>query len=104
MGSFSGGSYGDGAYNIGSSRAEFHGYDIDPVVPPRRGAILHGLEKEPWMKALNDATRAIAGLGNDDEARKNWKMLAGYHKMSLGGLTIQAAETNSNILNEIQPD
>jgi hypothetical protein len=45
---------------------------------------LHDLDKEPWMKNRNNAIRAIAGLGNDDEARKVWKILAGYHLRSLG--------------------
>ena len=36
------------------------------------------------MKDRNDAIRAIMGLGNDDEARKIWKIMAGYHRRSLG--------------------
>ena len=36
------------------------------------------------MKARNDAVRAMAGLGNDDESRKIWKKLVGYHRRSLG--------------------
>jgi len=76
--------YGDGAYDTGSSPAQLHAFNIEPIVPPKRGAILHDLTDEPWMKSRNDAIRAIAGLGNDDQARKIWKILAGYHRRSLG--------------------
>lgn len=77
-------SYGDGAYDTESVRADLHEHDIDSIIPPKRGAVLHDLEAEPWMKNRNDAIRAILGLGNDDEARKIWKILAGYHRRSLG--------------------
>lgn len=77
-------SYGDGAYDTESVRADLHEHGIDAIVPPKRGAVLHDLEAEPWMKGRNDAIRAIIGLGNDDEARKLWKILAGYHRRSLG--------------------
>ncbi len=76
--------YGDGAYDTMAVRADFHMHGIDPIIPPKRGAVLHGLEDEPGMKSRNDAIRAIAGMGNDDEARKIWKILAGYHRRSLG--------------------
>ena len=77
-------SYGDGTYDTEDVRAEFHALGIEPIVPPKRGAILHDPIDKPWMKSRNDAIRAIAGLGNDDEARKLWKILAGYHQRSLG--------------------
>jgi len=76
--------YGDGAYDTESVRADFYAHEIDPIVPPKRGAILHDLEAEPWMKGRNDAIRAIMGLGNNDEARKIWKILTEYHRRSLG--------------------
>ncbi len=76
--------YGDGAYDTGPSRAELHAIDIEFIVPPKRGAILHDLADEPWMKGRNDAISPISGLGNDVEARKIWKILAGYHRRSLG--------------------
>lgn len=77
-------SYGDGAYDTECCHAEFHALGIEAIVPPKRGSILHDLESEPWMKNRNDAIRAIVGLGNDDEARKIWKILAEYHRRSLG--------------------
>jgi hypothetical protein len=77
-------SYGDGAYDTESCHKEFHKLGIESVVPPKRGAILHDLAKEPWMKSRNDAIKAIVGFGNDDEARKLWKILARYHRRSIG--------------------
>jgi len=76
--------YGDGAYDTESVRADFHTHGIDPIIPPKRGAILHDLENEPWMRGRNDAIRAIVGLGDDDEAKKIWKILTGYHRRYLG--------------------
>jgi len=77
-------SYGDGAYDKELCYKDFHHAGIQPIIPPQRGAVLHDLQKEPWMKDRNDAVRAITGLGNDDEARKIWKKLMGYHRRSLG--------------------
>ena len=76
--------YGDGAYDKEPCYKGFDRAGIKPIIPPQRGAVLHDLSKEPWMEARNDAVRAIAGLGNDDEARKIWKRLVGYHRRSLG--------------------
>ena len=75
--------YGDGAYDTDGCHAIFHSMGIESIVPPKKGAILHESESKPWMKSRNDAIRAIIGLGNDDDARKLWKILAGYHKRSL---------------------
>ena len=36
--------YGDGAYDTESVRADFYTRGIDPIVPPKRGAILHDPE------------------------------------------------------------
>lgn len=77
-------SYGDGAYDKTPCYKELYSVEIKPIIPPQRGAVLHNLIKEPWMKERNEAIRAIAGLGNDDEARKVWKKLIGYHRRSLG--------------------
>ncbi len=45
---------------------------------------MRDLEKKPWMKERNDGIRAITGLGKDDEGRKIWKILVGYHRRSIG--------------------
>lgn len=75
--------YGDGAYDKSNCYRKFQECGIELVTPPQRGAILHDLEQEPWMRSRNDAIRTIAGLGDDDEARKIWKKLTGYHRRSL---------------------
>jgi hypothetical protein len=75
--------YGDGAYDKAGCYQKFRERGITPIVPPQRGAILHDATEEPWMAERNDAIRAIAGLGNDDEARAIWKKLVGYHARSL---------------------
>ena len=75
--------YGDGAYDKGPCYQTFKKRGSGLITPPQRRAVLHSLAKEPWMKDRNDAIRAISGLGNDEEARKIWKKLAGYHRRSL---------------------
>lgn len=45
------------------------------------------------MRSRNDAIEAIVGLGNDDEARKIWKILRGYHRRSLGETTFYRWKT-----------
>jgi len=76
--------YGDGAYDREPFYAELNARGIEATVPPRRGGRLRDLNKTPWMTGRNKALRAIVGIGNDDEARKLWKILSGYHKRSLG--------------------
>ncbi|HSW71554.1 MAG TPA: IS5 family transposase, partial [Gammaproteobacteria bacterium] len=48
-------SYGDGAYDKEPCYREFHRAGIIPIIPPQRGAVLHDLLREPWMKGRNDA-------------------------------------------------
>ena len=76
--------HGDGAYDREPFYAQLHGCGIKALVPPRRGGKLWDLNKKPWMVYRNQAIRAIIGMGNDDEARKLWKILSGYHRRSLG--------------------
>ncbi len=75
--------YGDGAYDKSSCYQAFQERGSRLITPPQRGAVLRTLTKEPWMKDRNDAIRTITGLGNDEEARKIWKKLVGYHRRSL---------------------
>lgn len=76
--------YGDGAYDREPFYAKLHAHGIQAIIPPRRGGRLRDLSKTPWMTDRNNALRAIMGIGNDDEARKLWKILSGYHRRSLG--------------------
>ena len=73
----------DGAYDKSNCYKKFQELGIDWITPPQRGAVLHDLRLEPWMKQRNNAIQAIAGLGNDEEARSIWKKLKGYHRRSL---------------------
>jgi hypothetical protein len=75
--------FGDGAYDQGPFYQELYKRGIQGIIPARRGGRLQNLDRKPWFKDRNDAIRAIAGLGNDDEARKLWKMLSGYHRRSI---------------------
>ena len=75
--------YGDGAYDKSNCYKKFQELGIDLITPPQRGAILHDLKHEPWMKKRNAAIQAIVGLGNDEEARSIWKKLKRYHQRSL---------------------
>lgn len=90
----------DGAYDKSKCYQKFEELGIELITPPQKGAVLHDIEKEPWMKRRNDAIRTIAGLGNDEEARKIWKKLAGYHQRSLAETAIYRFKTmfGSNLM------
>lgn len=92
--------YGDGAYDKTGCYQKFRERGIIPIVPPQRGAVLHKATKEPWMSERNDAIRAIAGLGNDAEARAIWKKLMGYHTRSLAETAMYRYKTlfGSNLM------
>ena len=75
--------YGDGAYDKSNCHQLFQRLGAHLISPPQRGAVLHDIEKESWMRHRNDAIRVIAGLGNDEEGRGLWKKLIGYHRRSL---------------------
>lgn len=75
--------YGDGAYDKERCYRTFHELGIEPVIPPQRNGILQDEQEKPWMQSRNDALRQIAGLGEDEDARKLWKKLTGYHKRSI---------------------
>jgi len=74
--------YGDGAYDTeGCYKASAeHGSAL--ITPPQRNAVFHK-NAPPYMKTRNNAYLEILGLGGDEEARKLWKHLKGYHRRSL---------------------
>jgi len=74
---------GDGAYDQTPFYRQLHALRIKAIVPPRRTGRLCSTDEKPWMNYRNNALRAIAGFGGDDEARAIWKILSGYHKRSL---------------------
>lgn len=75
--------YGDGAYDQELFYEPLYQRGIRTLVPPRRRGRLRDLTIKPWMRDRNEAICTITGLGRDDEARKTWKQLAGYHTRSL---------------------
>ena len=75
--------FGDGAYDGIEFRREIEKIGAKPCIPPPRGAVLHK-EVDSAFVGRNNAIREIIGLGGDDEARKLWKILCGYHRRSLG--------------------
>ncbi len=73
--------YGDGAYDKEGCDQAFHSRGIEPIIPPQKNGVLH--ENEVWMKPRDNAIKEITGLGDDEDARKLWKRLKGYHLRSL---------------------
>jgi len=74
--------YGDGAYDGLEFRRAIEEAGAEPLIPPPRGAVIHE-KADPALSKRNDAILQIYGLGGDDEARRLWKKLKGYHRRSL---------------------
>jgi len=74
--------YGDGAYDTeGCYKASSkHGSKL--ITPPQRNAA-YRQNAPALMEDRNKAYLEVLGLGGDEEARKLWKMLKGYHRRSL---------------------
>lgn len=75
--------FGDGAYDSSDFRQEVENCGAESIVPPPRDAIIHRHTVDQAIKKRNDAVLEITGLGGDDEARRLWKILKGYHRRSL---------------------
>ena len=75
--------FGDGGYDDLGLREKLEALGAEAVIPPDRGSIIHRKTQNPALIKRNDAIREIRGLGNDDEARKLWKIFHEYHKRSL---------------------
>lgn len=80
--------FGDGAYDGAEFRGEIEKNGAEPVIPPPRDAVVHRETTDPAMQKRNNAVMEICGLGGDDEARKTWKILKGYHRRSLAETTM----------------
>ncbi len=80
--------FGDGAYDGIEFRQEVENCGAESIVPPPRDAVLHSGTMDPAIKKRNDSILEIVGLGGDDEARRLWKILKGYHRRSLGETTM----------------
>lgn len=75
--------YGDGAYDGKEFRQAVESIGAETIVPPPRNAVL-GRGSDPAVVKRNNAILEILGLGGNDEGRKMWKKIKGYHKRSLG--------------------
>lgn len=80
---------GDGAYDSHESYELILNRDADPVIPPRKDAVIsqHGnslLSAKPRDKVI----RKICELG-----RKNWKKESGYHKRCLAETAMDRLKT-----------
>ena len=74
--------YGDGAYDRKVCyRANFN-HGSFPIIPPQRNA-RYWTDAPDHLQERNRALLEIEGLGGDDDARKLWKKLKGYHRRSL---------------------
>ena len=73
---------GDGAYDTNNCYQSCLDNGIEPVIPPQKNAIYHE-GAPPYMDYRNNSVLEILGLGGDDQARKLWKKLKGYHRRSL---------------------
>ena len=80
--------FGDGAYDGTEFRREIEKNGAEPIIPPPRDAVIHPEAMDEAIKKRNDAVREIHGLGGDDQARKIWKILKGYHRRSLAETTM----------------
>lgn len=75
--------YGDGAYDTVECRRVLARLGIESVIPPHKNAVFLEDSLDPGRESRNQAVSEITGLGGDDEARRLWKKLKGYHRQSL---------------------
>lgn len=78
---------GDGAYDKGKVYKAARKIGAHLIVPPARNARQQSDLIDPAKLPRDNAIARIRRLGNDEEARKQWKKESGYHQRSL-------AETN----------
>ena len=74
--------YCDGAYDTKECYRANHDHGSTIIVPPRKNGAIKK-DTSPWMKNRNKSLLEIKGLGGDEEARKIWKILHGYHRRSI---------------------
>jgi hypothetical protein len=74
--------YGDGAYDRAMCYQANYDHGSSLIVPPQRNA-RYRVNTPEYLDERNKAVLEIRGLGGDDDARKLWKKLKGYHKRSL---------------------
>jgi hypothetical protein len=75
--------YGDGGYDGGLFKQALECAGIEAIIPPPRNAVAVCDSKNRERDARSNAVLEIRGLGADENARRTWKHLKGYHKRSL---------------------
>jgi hypothetical protein len=73
--------YGDAAYDTKRCYEANIKHGAVPIIPPNRNAAFHQ-DPSPPMQIRNIHLLQISGLGGDDDSRKLWKKLKGYHQRS----------------------
>jgi hypothetical protein len=74
--------YADGAYDKEECRQAVKERGAMAIIPPSRNAVLHETD-DPAIVERNNFILEITGLGGDENARKLWKKLRGYHRRSI---------------------
>jgi IS5 family transposase len=80
--------FGDGAYDGTEFRQAIETNGAEPIIPPPRDAVVHPAATDAATQKRNDAVKEICGLGDDEEARRIWKILKDYHRRSLAETTM----------------
>jgi hypothetical protein len=70
----------DGAYDKKDCYAVINARDTIPIIPPQKNA---KVRNDPELSVRNFCIEYIRHLGNDEEARKKWKIESGYHMRSI---------------------
>lgn len=74
--------YGDGAYDGIKFRQDIEEKGAEPIIPPPKNAVVR-LDEDKATEIRNHCVQEILGLGGDEQARRLWKKLKGYHSRSL---------------------
>jgi transposase len=74
--------YGDGAYDGCRFRRKVYDKGGKTIVPPPRNATYKNISSG-WQNERDSILAEIQGLGGNEDGRKLWKKLSGYHVRSL---------------------
>ena len=90
----------DGAYDTKETYQAFSARETHLVTPPRRWAVVQcphiiTAKYNAALATRDAAIRRIAALGDDDAARKHWKIETGYHQRSLAETAMYRRKTLS---------
>lgn len=80
--------FGDGGYDGIEFRRAVEDAGAEPIVPPPKDAVINAESTDEAMNKRNRAVAEIKGLGGDEQARRIWKILKGYHRRSLAETTM----------------